>query len=319
MTDALAYDVVTVTLNPAIDQTLTISNFVAGEVHRVENVTYVAGGKGVNVAAAIADYGLRVAATGFLGRDNTTLFTQLFTRKNIHDLFVRLDGVTRTGIKIADGARGLTTDINFPGLTITLHDLDVLETALLKMNAPWLVLAGSLPPKVDASFYSRLTAKLRARGTCVAFDSSGQALKTLVAGEADALPHLIKPNIAELEDPLNITLPTRKDVLQAARSLVARGIETVIVSMGADGALFVTQHDAVFAAGHATNVVSTVGAGDAMVAGFVASQLQKLPLEPSARLATAFALDALRSLEAGISSPNNIEALAADVVTSLEF
>lgn len=319
MTDFPACDVVTITLNPAIDQTLAISNFVAGEVHRVENMTSVAGGKGVNVAASIADFGFSVAAAGFLGCDNEALFTQLFARKNIQDHFVRLDGMTRTGIKIADDARGLTTDINFPGLAPTPQDLERLETMLLSSKASWFVLAGSLPPNVDASIYSALTAKLRTTGARIAFDSSGAALKKLMDGESSALPHLIKPNKGELENLLGTELPTNTDVLHAARALVARGIENVIVSMGADGALFVTQEDAVFAIGRAAKVTSTVGAGDAMVAGFVVSQLRGLSLEAGAQLATAFSLDALASLEAGISSPDHIQPLAAGVTVSRDF
>lgn len=319
MTDFPACDVVTVTLNPAIDQTLAISNFVAGEVHRVENVTSVAGGKGVNVAASVADSGFKVAATGFLGRNNDALFTQLFACKHIQDRFLRLDGMTRTGIKIADDARGLTTDINFPGLAPTSQDLNALETTLVSSKASWFVLAGSLPPNVDASIYSALTEKLRTTGARIAFDSSGAALKKLMDGESSALPHLIKPNKGELEDLLGTKLPTNADVFRAALTLVTRGIETVIVSMGAEGALFVTLEDAVFAIGHAAKVISTVGAGDAMVAGFVVSQLRGLPLEASAQLATAFSLDALASLEAGISSTDAIESLAAGVATSRDF
>jgi len=319
MTNSSAFDAVTLTLNPAIDQTLAIDNFIAGQVHRVQNATSVAGGKGVNVASALADFGLSVAATGFLGRDNEALFAQLFARKKIEDRFVRLDGATRTGIKIADAALNFTTDINFPGLAPSPRDLEMLQDESLNCDAPWFVLAGSLPPNMDANFYSTITDKLRSRGARIAFDSSGAALKTLLDGKASALPHLIKPNIGELEELLQTKLPTREGVLQAARSLVARGIETVIVSMGAEGALFVTENDAVFAVARAEKVVSTVGAGDAMVAGFIASQLRGLSLEESARLSTAFSLDALASLEAGISSPDNIGVLAAGVTANRDF
>src|SRR6188474_772880 len=101
MTNSI-FQVITVTLNPAIDQTATINNFTAGAVNRVESVRSNPGGKGVNVASALADYGYNVAATGFLGRDNAAVFEELLERKDIADHFVRIAGQTRVGIKISD-------------------------------------------------------------------------------------------------------------------------------------------------------------------------------------------------------------------------
>src|SRR5438105_8840919 len=109
--------VITITLNPAIDQTLGIPGFAAGAVNRVAWSQQDAGGKGVNVAALLADLGVPVAATGFLGADNPTLFENLFRQKGIEDRFVRVAGATRVGIKIVDDRMaGRTTDVNFPGL-----------------------------------------------------------------------------------------------------------------------------------------------------------------------------------------------------------
>ena len=109
------FDVVTVTLNPAIDRTVTIRNFTAGAVNRVEQERSIPGGKGVNVPTALADYGHQVAVTGFLGRENSAPFEDLFARKKIEDRFVRIAGRTRVGIKITDPALHQTADINFPG------------------------------------------------------------------------------------------------------------------------------------------------------------------------------------------------------------
>src|SRR3712207_3957269 len=111
------YDVLTVTLNPAIDRTVTIHGFAAGGVDRVEQVQQNPGGKGVNVAVTLADAGHSAAVTGFLGRENIASFEQLFAQKQIDDRFVRIAGQTRVGIKIVDPAQQQTTDINFPGFT----------------------------------------------------------------------------------------------------------------------------------------------------------------------------------------------------------
>ena len=109
--------VITVTLNPAIDQTVRVAGFAAGRVNRVAQSRMDAGGKGVNVACFLADLGIQVAATGFLGQDNIKIFDSLFEQKAVNDRFVTLDGPTRVGIKIVDIVTRQTTDLNFPGLT----------------------------------------------------------------------------------------------------------------------------------------------------------------------------------------------------------
>ncbi len=149
--------VVTVTLNPAIDQTLSIPGFAAGRVNRVAESRSHAGGKGVNVACFLADLGvepgIEVIATGFLGTENEEIFAETFAQKGITDRFVRLPGSTRVGIKIVDGAE--TTDINFPGLTPTEEDLEKLFQAMAGLAEPgrWFVLSGSVPAGVP---YGRL-------------------------------------------------------------------------------------------------------------------------------------------------------------------
>lgn len=303
------YDIATVTLNPAIDRTVTIENFTAGKVNRVSNARSFPGGKGVNVASALADFGHRVAVTGFLGRDNTASFEALFAEKEIEDRFVRIAGQTRVGIKITDPEQNETTDINFPGPSPAAADLAALRDRLEKIDAGWFVLAGSLPPGVSAGIYGELTAQLRARGAQVAIDTSGEPLALAL----DAGPDLIKPNIHELEAMLGVTLADEAAVIEAARKLNARGIELVVVSMGRDGACYVTKDEAIVARPPAVEVRSTVGAGDAMVAGTVAGRLRGLSLGDSARMGTAFSLEALTRIESGLSSPEAIESSMAQV------
>lgn len=300
-----AFDVCTVTLNPAIDRTVTISNFTTGAVHRAESVRSHPGGKGVNVASALADAGHRVAVTGFLGRDNAGAFETLFGQKRLADHFVRIAGQTRTGIKVTDPVLHQTTDINFPGPAPSAADLAALHAELDAMGDPrWCVLAGSLPPGLDAGIYRELTERSRARGTKVALDTSGEPFERALA----ARPHLIKPNIVELEALLGRSLPDRAAVVAAARALLERGLELVVVSMGADGAVFVNAAEALVALPpRDVTVLSTVGAGDAMVAGTIAGQLRGLSLAETARLATCFSLDVLTRLEPGISSLAAIE------------
>jgi 1-phosphofructokinase len=303
-----SFEIVTVTLNPALDQTISISDFAPGQVNRVESSVTVAGGKGVNVASVLADAGHGVAATGFLGRDNPTLFEGLCARKNIGEYFVHLEGATRIGIKITD-PHGETTDINFPGLAPSEQELADFHVKIADLEAPWFVLAGSLPPGTPVEFYRDLTRILKLQGRKVALDTSGEALKLAL----EASPDLIKPNIHELEEMTKQTLDGLESIASAARELLGRGIETVAVSMGEQGAIVVRQDQVVLARPPQVEVKSTVGAGDAMMAGLLAAQLRGLSLEASARLATAFSLDALMHLEAGLSPSAVIDALAAQV------
>lgn len=308
-----AFDAVTVTLNPAIDRTLAIPRFEAGAVNRVEQVRDQPGGKGVNVAVRLAEAGVRTAATGFLGRDNAAPFEALFARRRIADHFVRLAGETRVGIKVVDPERRQTTDINFPGLAPGPDDLAALRARLDTLAArpgTCFVLAGSLPPGVDASIYGELVRALRARGAAVVLDTSGAAL----GPGLDAAPHVVKPNIHEFEALLGAALPDTAAVVAAARHLVAvRGPELVVVSMGRAGACFVSAEAAVTAVPPEVTVRSTVGAGDAMVAGIVAARLRRLPLDECARLATAFSVDALTRPAEDAPLPGAIEALMSHV------
>ena len=312
---APAFDTVTVTLNPAIDRTVTIPHFSTGVVNRVETVRSNPGGKGVNVAASLADAGQCVAVTGFLGRENTASFEALFMEKGIADHFIRIAGQTRVGIKVVDPALGQTTDINFPGPTATPTNVETLEKQIAELDAGCFVLAGSLPPGVDPAIYRHLVTALRARGRRVVIDASGEPLRHALA----AKPHLIKPNNHEIGELLGTSLHGVSDVVAAARRLIADGIETVVVSMGKDGAVFVTAREAVAARPPDVEVRSTVGAGDAMVAGIVAAQARKLTLTECARLATAFSVHALTRTADTAAFSDAIQALLQHItVTPLQ-
>jgi len=281
--------VATVTLNPAVDFTLTVRDFRAGAVNRVEPGGQRAGGKGVNVAAALARAGYRVAAHGFLGRDNAALFEEFFAREGVEDRAVRLPGATRTGFKLVDTVRGETTDLNFPGLAPDTAALEALVATLDTTEAAWCVLAGSLPPGVPKDFYGQAVRRLRARGVKVALDASGPALRHGV----EAAPDVAKPNVHELAGLVRSDLTDTEALVAAARTFTAAGVRLVAVSRGSEGACFVTAGAVVRARGPVLREGSTVGAGDAMVAGIVAAELAGLGLADCARQATAYSLRAL--------------------------
>lgn len=300
------FHVVTITLNPAIDRTLVIPDFEAGNVHRVESERRNAGGKGVNVAASLARGGHRVAVTGFLGRENTAVFEELFEAEGIHDSFLRIPGTTRTGIKITDPVRQQTTDINFPGVVPSDFDVAALRDAIHALSADWFVLAGSLPPGVDPAIYRDLIRMLKDRGALVAVDASSEPLRLAV----EAGPDLIKPNIHELEELVGHTVESSSEVAAAAADLVRKGVGCVVVSLGADGACFTTSAGSILAVPPAVEIRTTVGAGDAMVAGILSSSLRRRSVEETARMATAFSLRAISV------TPVPAEEFASQVVLS---
>ena len=307
--------VVTVTINPAIDQTVIIPSFTAGAVNRVQSSQVDAGGKGINVASFLADFGQPATVTGFLGAGNDGIFRRLFERKGIEDRCIRIAGHTRTGVKISDEVLHQTTDINFPGEMPTPADIARLFEILAELAAAheWFVLSGSIPHGVSAGIYTEMVRALSGRK--VVLDTSGEGFRQAVP----AGPWLIKPNVDELSEYAGKPLESPTAILEQARAVMGRcSIHTVVISMGKEGAIFVEGEEQVWAVPPAVQVKSTVGAGDAMVAGIVAGKIRDLSLAECARLATAFSVTAISHIGSGLPS---IEALqsAREQVTIREL
>lgn len=283
--------IATVTLNPAIDQTATVIDFRPYEVNRVTRERSDPGGKGVNISSFLADFGYQSVATGLLGRENAESFEELFAAKGIGDRFVRVDGKTRINLKIMDEVQQDVTDLHFPGQSPSPADLDALQEEIdqLVTDHDWFILAGSAPEGVPATVYHDLVAGLKLIGKTVVLDTSGQQLQYALAAQ----PDVVKPNLFELQDVLGQTLDSEKAVLEAARDIIEQGVRCVVVSMGSFGALFVDAERAIHARPPTLDIKSTVGAGDAMVAGVVAARIQGLSLDDCARLGTAFSMGAL--------------------------
>jgi 1-phosphofructokinase len=286
--------IVTFTLNPALDLTVHLERLIPGEVHRAVNSFTRAGGKGINVSTNIAGYGMGTAAGGFLGSGNAAVFERHFSKTNIHDGFIRVMGENRTNIKIVDAAG--TTDVNIKGIEVSEQDLEKLVATaetLFPGESGIAVLSGSLPSGCPPDFYRRLVRKLKNPRRHVFLDADGAALANALS--ADVLPDCIKPNIREIAEWAGRPLKNYGEIIAAARTLLERGLKLVVVSMGGDGALFIDQRQVFHAAGRPERIASTVGAGDAMMAGIVAAGAVEpegggTGLEQRAKLSTAFAL-----------------------------
>jgi len=306
--------VVAVALNPALDHTLEVDHLRVGEVNRALRMQVDVGGKGINVASCLADFGITSVVTGQIGRDNAGQFETLFHAKGIDNRCFYLDGLTRINTKVVDASTGDTTDINMPGPTLEPEAIEALIVRLLaRMDGlvspgSWVVASGSLPPQWPADTYARLITHVHSLGARVLLDASGAAL----AAGLNAAPDIIKPNRAELAELIGRGLADADAVVAAARELLARpnAPGLVIVSMGGEGALFVSPQQALLAHPIPTELISTVGAGDAMVAGIVAAQIANLALPECARLATAFSAGKLARLGPHLPPVDTVRALA---------
>ncbi|XSG74859.1 1-phosphofructokinase [Herpetosiphon llansteffanensis] len=305
--------IVTLTLNPAIDQTIFINDFQLETVNRAYDLKNHAGGKGVNVASLLAATGHPVVATGFLGDQNAEIFDRLFAEKQIDDQFIRIPGQPRVGIKISDQQTQRTTEINLPGLTPTNAELAAIRTTITRLAAEdnqWFILAGNVPPGIPSTIYGQLIEIIQAAGKQVVLDTSGEALRYGLA----AAPTIAKPNLAELEQFVGYALTSEQAAEKAGRELLNHGINVVVISMGEHGALFIDAAQSLVAIPPSVAVQSTVGAGDAMVAGLVAAQTQGLDLAASARLATAFAAAKITQLGSNLPANEIVAQIQAEVV-----
>lgn len=308
----MSIPVLTVTPNPALDQTIILDHLRVGEVNRARAAVVHAGGKGVNVAACLADWDhVGVAATGLLGADNQAAFTALFQAKSITDGFVLVPGETRVNIKLSHA--GDTTDINLPGLEVSPVTIAALVETVGAMASPGglVLLAGSLPAGLAPEIYPMLAQRAVASGARVLVDSSGAPLKAALDGPV--MPCAIKPNREELEAFVGHALADDAALISAARHLNQRGVALVTVSLGASGAWFVTAEAALHASVAPMRVTSTVGAGDAMMAGIIAGLRESAGLERIARLGTAFAAGKLVHPGASLPARQDVEALASRV------
>ncbi len=312
--------VVTVALNPALDQTIEVAGLKPGAVNRALRMQVDVGGKAVNVASCLSDFDVKTAVTGQIGRDNAALFEELFQRKKIANHCCYLDGLTRINSKLVDTVSGETTDLNMPGPDFTPEAAqDLLDQVLRRLeqltgHIKWVVLSGSLPPGMPSDVYATITQQVQAAGGSVVLDTSGPSLQAALA----AGPKIVKPNRHELSELVGRTLDTLESLVTTSRELLTAPTapSLVVVSLGEDGALFLTREQAVQALPIKMTVSSTVGAGDAMVAGLVAAQLENLSLIDTARLATAFAAAKLTRLGPHLPRPAEVRALAQQVSVS---
>ncbi|GAB3621553.1 hexose kinase [Glutamicibacter endophyticus] len=305
--------ILTLTLNPALDQTVQLADSLApGEVHRAVQSSVQAAGKGVNVARAIAQAGEPTLAV-LPGADDDPLVLALaadaLAYRNIP-----IDARLRTNITLADPA-GVTTKINEPGPALEPQTLDQVLATLIEHaeQASWVVLAGSLPPGVAEDYYLTLTQALReALGeSCppIAMDTSDAPLLALRKANPASLPDLIKPNAQELAELTGTTQDLEADLqaaAAAAATLVDRGVGVVLATLGSAGAVLVSSIQALHAVHEPVTARSTVGAGDSALAGFLLASSAGDPLSDCLIRAVAYGSAAVALPGSTIPTPNDL-------------
>jgi 1-phosphofructokinase len=296
----------TVTLNPALDKKVVIEGFAVDQVNRVASSSLDAGGKGINVAKALATLGVRSTAYGIAAGKAGDFILDYLDRRGIEHRFAYSGGETRTNLKIVDPLGKTHTDINEAGPRIEPFCLSALEAALFAEASPEdiYVFSGSVPEGVDAGIYAKWIDRAHAAGARTVLDAEGELLRQGAA----AMPSLMKPNLRELEGLVGTPLPDEAAMIAAIRALLSGGSGKVALSLGPAGALFVDAKRAIRARGIPVAAASTVGAGDSMLAAIVAAMQRNGGLEDMVAPAIAAATAAVA---AGGSAAFTAEAVAA--------
>src|SRR5258705_2846232 len=281
--------IVTVTLNAAIDRTLTVPNFQRGQRHRASAGVTLAGGKGINVARALKTLGVPVVATGLVGGATGTRIVEELTNEAILNDFVHIDGESRTSTAVVDSTGGTYTEINEWGPAVRADELEMLlqKVPYLTHGAELVVFAGSLPRDVADDFYAEATRELTRRHIQAVLDTEGEPL--LLGVEAE--PFLVTPNQAEAEALVGQEFHDDEDFRIALDSIADMGARNVLITTdeGCVALLREEKGETVRLRADAPKVepVSTVGSGDVLLAAFIAARHAGRPYEESLRAAVA--------------------------------
>ncbi len=273
----------TVTFNPSIDYTVELDKLTAGSLNRCSEEYITFGGKGLNVSAILSELGIPTKALGFCAGSTGRLIAEQLSAAGIESDLVELSsGNSRINVKIKAEEE---TEINAKGPDISHEELEQFFEKLSQVtDGDTLVLAGSIPESVSDDIYEQILSRLSDKSIRTVVDAQGKLLANVLRFE----PFLIKPNIFELETLFGESISSDEQVTELARSLRSAGARNVLVSMGQNGSLLVDSNYVVHRLGVCSgNVVSSVGAGDSMVAGFLAGCEKTDDYEFSLRLATA--------------------------------
>ena len=306
--------IITVTLNAALDRTLTVPNFQLGHRHRASAGLTLSGGKGINVARTLKALDVPVVATGLVGgRTGTRIVEELTTEAILND-FVRIGEESRTSTMVVDPTGGTSTEIYEWGPHVSRDELGMLleKIAYLARAADLIVFAGSLPRGVDPGFYAEAIRELARRRVRAVLDTEGEPLRLGVEAE----PWLVSPNQREAESLVGQEFHDEEDFLMALDAIAELGARNVLIGHGAGAfALFREERRSQRFEANIPPLepVAPAGAGDAMLAGYLAARIAEQPLEEALRSAVATGAAATLQVGGGRFDPREVSGLLAGV------
>jgi 1-phosphofructokinase/tagatose 6-phosphate kinase len=306
--------IVTVTMNAALDRTLTVPNFQRGHRHRASSVLTMAGGKGINVARALKRLDVPVVATGLTGGRTGTRIVEELTAEAILNDFVRIKEESRTSTAVVDPTNTTYTEINEWGPRVSPGELEMLLEKLhyLARGADYVVFAGSLPRGVQEDFYAEAIRDLHRRGVQVVLDAEGDPLRFGVEAE----PALVSPNQREAEQLVGQEFEEDEDFLMALDAIAEMGARAVHITTES-GCFALLREDRqvrrLRADGPRLEAVSVVGAGDVLLAQFLAARQEGIGVEQALRLGVAAGAASVLEIGAGRFDPREASRLAPAV------
>lgn len=260
----------TVTFNPSLDYIVKVEDFKLGQVNRTAEELIYAGGKGINVSTVLKNLGFDSTALGFLAGFTGDEIKRLMKEQGVQADFIKVSqGISRINMKLRSREE---SEINGMGPEIAQEDIDELYKKLEKLrDGDVLVLAGSIPSVMPESMYRSIMKKLEHKEIDIVVDATNDLLVNVL----EYKPFLIKPNNHELGEIFHVTLKKREEVIPYARKLQEQGARNVLVSMAGEGAVLLTENGQVYQSeAPKGKVVNSVGAGDSMVAGFLAGYME---------------------------------------------
>ena len=303
--------ILTVTLNAAIDKRYVVNDFKIDEVNRTSQCEYAPGGKGLNVSRAATIMGVKNMATGYVGGHAGDFIAEEIEKQGVTTDFVKVAGESRSCINIFDAVNKTQTEFLEPGVTITEDDekrfLENYDGLLKKADV--IAVSGSVPKGVGTDFYPILVKKAHDAGKKIIVDTSGSLLTEVVK----AKPNMIKPNTDEIKMITGKDINSSADLIEAGKELVGSGIEQVVISLGADGALLFRKEGVFKAVVPKIDAVNTVGCGDCMTAGFAIAFEKGLSPEESLRLASATSTAAAMTEATGFFRMEDFDKLKKEI------
>ena len=306
--------IITVTLNAALDKTLEVPNFTLGRRHRTVAQTTMPGGKGVNIARALKRLGQPVIATGLAGGATGNRIIDTLGEEAILNAFVRIGEESRTNTAVLDPTTGVHTEINERGPSVTAAELEMFEEKLLYLakGASICVFAGSLPRGLDPDIYARLIREVRRLGVVTMIDTEGEPLRQAVKAE----PELVSPNELEAEELVGHEFNDVDDRVHAVYEMTRLGPTESIMTV--DDGCFAHVHENGSSALYRVRIEeqesrSSIGSGDAFLAGYVAARYAGSSRVESLRFGVACGAESIQHFGAGVIDPAAVDKLLPEV------